>query len=66
MRREKGDRIIRFRYVCREKHAGMTDDQGKPLLLKAKARVCVQGQCDPDCASGEVKVDAQPSKKSPS
>ena len=28
------------------------------MPLKAKARLCVQGQFDPDCASGEVKVDA--------
>ena len=61
VRRERGDRVIKSRYVYRDKHAGMTDSQGDPLPqlpLKAKARLCVQGQFDPDCASGEVKVDA--------
>ena len=58
VRRTKGDRVIKSRYVYRDKHAGMTDELGKPLPLKAKARLCVQGQFDPDCASGEVKVDA--------
>ena len=58
VRREKGDRVIKSRYVYRDKHAGMTDDHGNALPLKAKARLCVQGQHDPDCASDEVKVDA--------
>lgn len=34
------------------------DERGKPLEIKPKARLCVQGQFDPDCASGEVKVDS--------
>ena len=58
VRRERGARVIKSRFVYRDKHAGMTDSQGNLLPLKAKARLCVQGQFDPDCASGEVKVDA--------
>ena len=54
----RGERVIKSRYAYRDKHAGMTDELGNPLPLKAKARLCVQGQFDPDCASGEVKVDA--------
>ena len=30
----------------------------RPLPIKAKARLCVQGQNDPDCATGQVKTDA--------
>ena len=58
IRREKRDRVIRSRYVYRDKNAGMTNEKGEPLPLKAKVRLCVQGQFDPDCASGEVQVDA--------
>lgn len=52
------ERVLKCRFVYRNKNAGLVDHEGKPLELKAKARLCVQGQNDPDCMSGEVKVDA--------
>ena len=56
--REKPERVLKSRYVLRNKHAGLQDEYGKPLELKAKARLCVQGQHDPDCLTGEVKLDS--------
>ena len=58
IRKEKPERILRSRYVFRNKNAGLLDASGNPLPIKAKARLCVQGQHDPDCASGEIKVDS--------
>lgn len=52
------ERVLKCRFVYRNKNNGLVDHDGKPLELKAKARLCVQGQNDPDCMSGEVKVDA--------
>ena len=56
--REKGDRILPSRYVYRNKHAGLLDDQGRPLPVKAKARLCLQGHLCPDSRSGEIQVDS--------
>ena len=58
IKREKPSRIIKSRYVYRDKNAGLVNEDGSKRELKAKARLCVQGQHCPDCASGEVKVDA--------
>ena len=55
---EKPERVLRSRYVLRNKNAGLVDEKGEPLGLRAKARLCVQGQHDPDCQSGDVKVDS--------
>ena len=52
------ERVLKSRFVYRDKHAGLIDEHGQPLSVKAKARLCVQGQHDPDCLTGEVKVDA--------
>ena len=52
------ERVLKSRYVYRNKNAGLVDKEGKPLPLKPKARLCVAGQHCPDCASGEVKVDS--------
>ena len=58
IKQEKPSRIIKSRYVYRDKNAGLVNEDGSKRELKAKARLCVQGQNCPDCASGEVKVDA--------
>eukprot|EP00435_Cladocopium_sp_Y103_P054342 s1586_g17.t1 len=55
---EKRDRVLKSRFVYRNKNAGLVDVNGVSLPLRAKARLCVQGQNCPDCISGEVKVDA--------
>ena len=52
------ERVLKSRFVYRNKNAGLIDSNGKPLEVKAKARLCVQGQNDPDCMTGEVKLDA--------
>ena len=51
-------RVLKSRFVYRNKNAGLVDDHGNQLPVRAKARLCVQGQHDPDCMSGEVKLDA--------
>ena len=56
--RTKRERVLKCRFVYRNKHAGLVDAAGNPLPLKPKARLCVQGQHDPDCMSGLVKLDA--------
>ena len=56
--RTKRERVLKSRYVFRNKNAGLVDSSGNALPLRAKARLCVQGQNCPDCMSGEVKVDA--------
>ena len=58
VRRDHPERIIRSRYVYRDKNAGLLDEHGNKMAVKAKARLCVQGQNCPDCASGNVKLDA--------
>lgn len=50
--------MLKCRYVYRDKNAGLYDEHGNKKELKAKARLCVAGQNCPDCASGEVRVDA--------
>ena len=55
---DKPQRVLRSRFVYRDKHAGLVDEAGNKLAVKAKARLCVQGQHCPDCSSGEVRVDA--------
>lgn len=52
------ERVLKSRFVYRNKNAGLVGENGEPLSLKAKARLCVQGQNDPDCLSGEVQLDA--------
>ena len=44
--------------MYRDKNAGLVDESGIKMPIKAKARLCVQGQHCPDCATGLVKVDA--------
>ncbi|CAE7734214.1 NLRC3, partial [Symbiodinium pilosum] len=62
-------RIMRPRFVLRNEFGAWKqleravrweslDDPKASIFDGAKARLCVQGQFDPDCASGEVKVDA--------
>ena len=55
---EKPERVLRSRFVYRDKNAGLVDESGIKMPIKAKARLCVQGQHCPDCATGLVKVDA--------
>lgn len=55
---QKKERILKSRYVFRNKNAGLVDEKGVSLPLRAKARLCVAGQNCPDCMSGEVRVDA--------
>lgn len=52
------ERVIKCRFVYRNKNAGLVDENGESLGIRAKARLCVQGQNDPDCLSGDVKLDA--------
>lgn len=54
----KRERVLKCRFVYRNKSIGLKDPQGNPLPLRAKARLCVQGQNDPDCLTGAVKLDA--------
>ena len=58
VRNERKERILKSRYVFRNKNAGLVDEKGVSLPLRAKARLCVAGQNCPDCMSGEVRVDA--------
>ena len=58
IRREKPDKIVRSRMVYRDKHAGMLDDQGKNLPLKAKARLCALGQFAPGVVEALTPVDS--------
>ena len=56
--REKPSRVLRSRYVFRNKNAGLVDEEGRALPVRAKARLRVQGQNCPDCMTGEIRVDA--------
>lgn len=56
--KSKPERVLRSRYVLRDKHAGLLTPEGNKMPLKAKARLCIQGQHDPDSASGLLKLDA--------
>ena len=56
--REEKSRILPSRYVFRNKHAGLVDEQGCPLPVKAKARLCLAGHLCPDSLSGQVQVDS--------
>ena len=56
--REEKERILPSRYVFRNKHAGLRDQFGKPLPVKAKARLCLQGHLCPDSRSGQLQVDS--------
>lgn len=51
-------RVLPSRFVYRNKHAGMYHEDGTPLEMKAKARLCVAGQLSPDVQSGLIPVDA--------
>ena len=55
---EQPKRILPSRFVLRNKHAGLVDPAGKPLPLKAKARLCLAGHMCPDSLSGESQVDS--------
>ena len=41
------ERVIKCRFVYRNKNAGLVDENGESLGIRAKARLCVQGQNDP-------------------
>ena len=56
--REESARILPSRYVFRNKHAGLVDEKGCPLPVKAKARLCLAGHLCPDSLSGQVQVDS--------
>ena len=56
--REEKSRILPSRYVFRNKHAGLVDEKGQPLPVKAKARLCLQGHLCPDSMTGQVQVDS--------
>lgn len=58
MLRTKRERVLKCRFVYRNKHAGLVDGDGVPFPLKPKARLWVQGQHDPDCVNDLVKLDA--------
>lgn len=57
VRKEQPERLLGSRFVYRDKHAGMVKD-GKPLGIKAKARLVIGGQNCPDTLGGLVQVDA--------
>ena len=44
--------------MFRNKHAGLKDEKGQDLPLKAKARLCIQGHLCPDSREGTVQVDS--------
>ena len=56
--RERPERILPSRYVFRDKNAGLLGTDGKPLPVKAKARLCLQGHLCPDSRTGQVQVDS--------
>ena len=56
--KEEKSRILPSRYVFRNKHAGLVDEKGQPLPVKAKARLCLQGHLCPDSLTGQVQVDS--------
>ncbi|CAE7707379.1 RE1 [Symbiodinium sp. CCMP2592] len=56
--RERPDRILPSRYVFRDKNAGLLGPDGRPLPVKAKARLCLQGHLCPDSKTGLVQVDS--------
>ena len=56
--RECPKRVLPSRYVYRNKNAGLLDESGKPLPVRAKARLCLQGHLCPDSQSGQVQVDS--------
>ena len=51
------NRIIRIRYVYRDKNASVRTPQ-MPLPVKAKARLCAQASKEPLAASGALKLDS--------
>ena len=57
IQRDQPERILKSRWVYRNKHAGMYD-QGVPLPTKAKARLCVMGQFAPGVVEGTTPVDS--------
>ncbi|CAE7336253.1 RE2 [Symbiodinium sp. CCMP2592] len=56
--RESPKRILPSRFVYRNKHAGLVDDKGNALPVRAKARLCLQGHLCPDSRTGLVQVDS--------
>ena len=56
--RECPKRVLPSRYVYRNKNAGLVDEQGQPLPVRAKARLCLQGHLCPDSRSGQIQVDS--------
>ena len=56
--KEEKSRVLPSRYVFRNKHAGLVDEKGCPLPVKAKARLCLAGHLCPDSLSGQVQVDS--------
>ena len=56
--KECPERALPSRYVFRNKHAGLKDEKGQDLPLKAKARLCIQGHLCPDSREGNVQVDS--------
>ena len=44
--------------MFRNKHAGLVDEKGCPLPVRAKARLCLAGHLCPDSLSGQVQVDS--------
>ncbi|CAE7631963.1 RE1 [Symbiodinium sp. CCMP2592] len=56
--RENPKRVLPSRYVYRNKNAGLVDEQGRALPVRAKARLCLQGHLCPDSQTGQVQVDS--------
>ena len=56
--RECPQRVLPSRYVYRNKNAGLVDEQGQALPVRAKARLCLQGHLCPDSKTGQVQVDS--------
>ena len=56
--RNSRKRCLHSRFAYRNKNAGLLDQAGNPLLLKARARLVIQGQQCPDNAQGLVRTDA--------
>ena len=56
--KECPERSLPSRYVFRDKNAGLLGLDRKPLPVKAKARLCLQGHLCPDSKTGQVQVDS--------
>lgn len=50
--------ILPSRLVMRNNNPGLVSENGQPLPLKAKARLCIAGHLCPDTVHGDVQMDS--------